>query len=80
MLRDDCVLTNQFSHVIAEHQAKLFATLHDSSFYLSAKEKQIFLRGRNLASATRNRKNAAVSQDATALEALIGYLHLSDRK
>ena len=80
MLRDDCALTNHFSHVIAEHQAKLLAMLHDSSFYLSAKEKQILLRGRNSASATRNRKNAVVYQDATALEALLGYVYLSDRK
>lgn len=63
----------------AEHQAKLLAMLQESSFELTSKEEQILLRGRNSASATRNRKNAVVYQDATALEALIGYLYISDR-
>lgn len=75
--------TNAFTLSIsltAEHQAKLLALLYESSFVLSSKEEQILLRGRNSASSTRNRKNdAAVYQDATALEALIGYLYISDR-
>ena len=50
------------------------------SFPLSKKEQQILARGRNSASATRSRRNAAVYQDATALEALVGYLYISDRR
>jgi ribonuclease-3 family protein len=64
----------------AEHQAKLLALLYESClFQLTPKEEQILLRGRNSASSTRSRQNAATYQDATALEALIGYLYLSDR-
>jgi ribonuclease-3 family protein len=66
--------------VRAEHQAKLLALLYESRlFQLTPKEEQILLRGRNSASSTRSRQNAATYQDATALEALIGYLYLSDR-
>jgi ribonuclease-3 family protein len=66
--------------VRAEHQAKLLALLYESClFQLTPKEEQILLRGRNSASSTRSRQNAATYQDATALEALIGYLYLSDR-
>lgn len=66
--------------MLAEHQAQLLALLYELSFPLSKKEQQILSRGRNSASATRNRRNAAVYQDATALEALVGYLYVSDRK
>ena len=70
---------SQFSRT-AEHQAKLLALLYESPlFQLTPKEEQILLRGRNSASSTRSRQNAAAYQDATSLEALIGYLYLSDR-
>lgn len=50
-----------------------------STFSLSKKEEQILVRGRNSASSGRPRKNAVAYQDATALEALIGFLYISDR-
>lgn len=37
----------------------------------------VLSRGRNAVS--RNRRNPAAYQDATALEALIGYLYITDR-
>ena len=63
----------------AENQSKLLALLLET-FPLTKKEEQIISRGRNAAGATRSRQNPKAYQDATALEAVIGYLYLSDRK
>lgn len=64
--------------VRAEHQSKLLALLLET-FPLTKKEESIITRGRNTASSTRSRQNPKAYQDATALEALIGYLYISDR-
>lgn len=69
------------SLVRAEHQAVLVRKLRDNeSIQLSPKEVQVLNRGRNGASSRNNRRgDPAAYQDATALEALIGYLHVTDQ-
>jgi ribonuclease-3 family protein len=48
-------------------------------FDLTEKEKQVLSRGRNGVSGSRNnRRNPAAYQDSTALEALIGFLYITD--
>jgi ribonuclease-3 family protein len=61
---------------IAEYQADLLKALKES-FELTDKEYQILNRGRNSVSRS-NRRDPAAYQDATALEALIGYLYITD--
>jgi len=64
----------------AEYQARLLAKLR-IDFALTDKEQQVLSRGRNAVSGgTRNRRDPAAYQDATALEALIGYLYITDSK
>ena len=49
-------------------------------FTLTQNEERVLTRGRNAGAKTNHRKsNPAAYQDATALEALIGYLYISDR-
>lgn len=62
--------------VKAETQAKMIEALMDC---LSDREKSVYRRGRNAKSYT-SAKNASIGdyRKATGLEALIGYLYLSD--
>jgi ribonuclease-3 family protein len=59
----------------AEHQSRLLTKLKND-FDLTAQEQQILNRGRNAAS--RNRRDPAAYQDSTALEALIGFVYITD--
>jgi ribonuclease-3 family protein len=68
------------SLVNAEHQSKLLLALMDT-FDLLPDELLVLQRGRNSAtSKSNNRKNPKAYQDATAIEALIGYLYISDKQ
>jgi 23S rRNA maturation mini-RNase III len=50
------------------------------SFVLTEVEQQVLQRGRNAGTKTNHRRSNPVAyQDATALEALLGYLYLSNR-
>jgi ribonuclease-3 family protein len=64
----------------AEHQSTLLAELKsDVHFACTDVELQVLSRGRNAVSgSSRNRRNPSAYQDATALEALIGYLYITD--
>ena len=65
--------------VNAEHQSKLLASLLEN-FELTPAELQILSRGRNAStSKSNNRKNPKAYQDSTAIEALIGYLYITDK-
>ncbi len=64
------------SWVRAESQAK---TLDRLLVHLSESELAIVKRGRNAAPQRLKRVNPEIYQKATALETLIGYLHLTDR-
>jgi ribonuclease III family protein len=63
------------AQVRAERQAECLALLQSS---LTASEQDIARRGRNAASGRPKRVDPEVYQQATALEALFGYLYLSD--
>jgi ribonuclease III family protein len=63
------------AQVRAESQARHLQSLHP---YLSEGEREIVRRGRNAASKRPKRLEANVYQQATGLEALLGYLYLSD--
>ncbi|MBW4467618.1 MAG: Mini-ribonuclease 3 [Pegethrix bostrychoides GSE-TBD4-15B] len=63
------------SQVRAETQAEQLALLQP---YLSEAEQTLVRRGRNAASGRPKRVAAEVYQQATALEALLGYLYLCD--
>lgn len=68
--------------VRAEFQAHLLAKIRSSetTFILTTYENGILSRGRNAVSGSKHRKSNPVAyQDATALEALIGYLYIDDR-
>jgi ribonuclease-3 family protein len=68
------------SLVNAEHQSKLLAELLET-FVLLPDELQILQRGRNSStSKSNNRKNPKAYQDSTAIEALVGYLYITDKK
>jgi ribonuclease III family protein len=64
----------------AEHQSQLLQKLRlDGAFILTSKEEQILTRGRNAASQrNHNRRDPGIYQEATALEALVGYLYIND--
>ncbi|RZM74912.1 Mini-ribonuclease 3 [Leptolyngbya iicbica LK] len=63
------------SHVRAEQQAQYLECLQP---YLSAAEKDILRRARNAASGRKVRASLRDYRQATALEALLGYLYLTD--
>lgn len=63
------------SQVRAESQARHLRSLHP---HLSEGEREIVRRGRNAATKRPKRVDAEVYQQATGLEALLGYLYLSD--
>jgi ribonuclease-3 family protein len=63
------------TQVRAESQAIHLATLLP---YLSESEKEILRRGRNACLTKPRRMSRHIYKQATGLEALIGYLHLSD--
>ena len=65
--------------LLAEHQANLLVKLRQN-FELTSAEQQILSRGRNASTgSSKNRRNPAAYQDSTALEALVGYLFVTDR-
>ena len=81
-----------FPNKTAEFQSDLVARLRQGSndddddttapvaFVLTDQEARVMNRGRNAATKTNHRKaNPAAYQNATALEALVGYLYISDR-
>lgn len=63
------------NQVRAETQARHLEVLKS---FANATESDVIRRGRNAASSGSKRVNAQVYQQATSLEALIGYLYLSD--
>ncbi len=63
------------SQVRAESQAEL---LHHLDPYLSGEERDIVRRGRNATTGTPRRLSPELYQQATGLEALLGYLYLQD--
>lgn len=63
------------SHVRAEQQAQYLDLLKG---YLTEAEAEIVRRGRNAVTNQSRRANGQAYQQATGLEALIGYLYLSD--
>jgi ribonuclease III family protein len=65
-------------HVKAEHQAKLLAYLLNE-FDLTTNEHQIITRGRNSGSVKGNRRRTPSYNDATALEALVGYTYILNK-
>lgn len=70
--------TDVVGFVRAEFQSRLLAQLKEDVEF-SEKERQVLSRGRNAVSGSaRNRRDPAAYQDATALEALLGYLYIAD--
>ncbi|KAI2513827.1 Ribonuclease III domain [Fragilaria crotonensis] len=67
------------SLVRAEHQAKLLALLTEK-FALTPNELQVVVRGRNSGSVKGNRRKTPAYNDATALEALLGYVYITDKE
>ncbi len=63
------------AQVRAESQAQHLQTLEP---HLTDLEREMLRRGRNAAAGRPRRLDAAVYQQATSLEALIGYLYLTD--
>jgi ribonuclease-3 family protein len=63
------------SQVRAEQQATYLQLLHPS---LTDHEKDVVRRGRNAASHRPSRHDLDTYQQSTGLEALVGYLHLTD--
>ncbi|MBF2035403.1 MAG: ribonuclease III [Leptolyngbyaceae cyanobacterium T60_A2020_046] len=63
------------SHVRAEQQAAHLQVLQP---YLTAAEHDVLRRGRNAAPNRKSRGSAIAYQQATSLEALVGYLYLTD--
>ena len=63
------------NQVRAETQARHLETLKSLA---NATESDVIRRGRNASSSGSKRVNAQIYQQATSLEALIGYLYLSD--
>ena len=61
--------------VRAESQARLLQSLEP---YLSEQERDLVRRGRNAAGKCPSRLSPRIYQQATALEALIGYLYLAN--
>ena len=49
------------------------------NFALTPKEHQIIVRGRNSGSVKGNRRKTPAYNDATALEALLGYVYIADK-
>jgi ribonuclease-3 family protein len=49
------------------------------SFPLTEKEIRVMMGGRNAVTRSKNRRNPAAYQDSTALEALIGYIYITDK-
>ncbi|KAL7575031.1 hypothetical protein ACA910_010842 [Epithemia clementina (nom. ined.)] len=66
------------ARVRAEFQAELLAKMR-TSFNLTSSENAILSRGRNAVSGSTRNKDPVAYQDATALEALIGYLFIQNQ-
>jgi ribonuclease III family protein len=63
---------------VAEHQSLLLSRLLET-FDLTVQEQQVLKRGRNAASGrNHNRRDPVIYQDSTALEAIIGYLYITN--
>lgn len=75
------ISTHSLLHTIpiAEHQSLVLKKLMQGDFTLHPHELQVLRRGRNSCRKS-NRRNPAADQDATALEAYIGYLFIQDRE
>ena len=69
------MLPNKIS---AEHQSYLLRQLKES-FPLTEKENRVMMGGRNSVTRSKNRRNPAAYQDSTAMEALIGYMYITDK-
>lgn len=54
--------------------------LMKEEFPFTSKEQQVLSRGRNSVSGSGNRRDPAAYQDATALEAVVGFLYITDPK
>nr|WP_242541276.1 ribonuclease III domain-containing protein [Phormidium pseudopriestleyi] len=63
------------SQVRAESQARILRSLEP---FLTSTELEILKRGRNAATGGPKRVDAAIYQQATSLESLMGYLYLTD--
>ena len=63
--------------VNANFQSELLNYLEE---FLTDEEKDLTRRGRNLPLTANKKSNQAIHRSATALEVLIGYLYLNDRK
>ena len=73
-----CFRPSEIQCHTAEHQSLLLGRLKEE-FDLTNKEQQVLSRGRNAVSGSKNnRRNPGAYQDATAFEALIGYLYVTD--
>ena len=70
--------TNQSANRTAEHQAKLLSKLMDT-FPLTQQEESIISRGKNSGAVKGNRRKTVHYSDATALEALVGYVYITDK-
>ncbi len=68
---------NTIKFVNAEFQSSLIALVEP---YLEEKEKELLKRGRNLPLTVSKKHNQNVHRNATALEVLIGYFYLNDKK
>jgi ribonuclease-3 family protein len=62
--------------VKAEFHARIFDKIQD---FLNDDEKEIIRRARNLSVTTSRRTNQTLHRISTAFEALVGYLHLSNK-
>jgi ribonuclease-3 family protein len=72
-------MANYHSQVVAQVRAESQAAyLEFLEPYLTASEKDILRRGRNACITKPKRLEAQIYQQATSLEALIGYLHLTN--
>jgi 23S rRNA maturation mini-RNase III len=76
-----CSLIIHAQHAImcaAEHQSRLLSRMLET-FDLTIQEQQVLKRGRNAASGrNHNRRDPVIYQDSTALEAILGYLYISN--
>jgi 23S rRNA maturation mini-RNase III len=73
----DLILILSFN-TLAEFQARLLSHMRTAIAW-NDQEVQVLARGRNAVSGgSRNRRDPAAYQEATALEALIGYLYLTN--
>ncbi len=66
------------SFVNANFQAKMAEIIYEN--FLNDGEKEIFRRARNLELTVNKRHNPEIHRYATALEVIVGYFYLNDKK